>query len=335
MREQSNLAGVNAPEFPQGLTWLNSGPISLRGTKDKIFLLEFWTYSCVNCLRVLPYLKRWHEKYASLGLTVVGIHTPEFKFEKDEANVGRALQELGVTFPVVLDNDYSLWNLYSNHWWPRKLLINSKGQIVYDHVGEGDYEETETKIAGLLRQDLRLAREKIPQPESPVPDAGGKVCYQTTPETYLGYERGKIGTGSFVKDVPTQYETPSVTNLHNWYLSGLWTVAPEYVAHAEDLPTHTAFLILNYQSVAVHCVISSPKPVELFVTFNSWNLTHTNAGKDVVIREDGKSILRITEPRMYNIIQNSELHEGELRIVVKDAGVRFHVFTFGGCPGQI
>lgn len=334
--ELQSLVGTDAPEFPSGLIWLNGGPVALRRSKDKIFLVEFWTYSCVNCLRVLPYLKRWHEKYSRAGLVVIGVHSPEFGFEKDKKNVERALQNLGVTFPVVLDNDYKIWNLYANRFWPRKVLIDSKGKIVYDHAGEGAYDETELKIYELLRRDLRLAESLVPQPEA-LPSGGGGICYQTTPETYLGYERGRIGEGDIVRNRPADYRAPVETSANQWYLSGRWLVASEYVEHAVATEKYLDYLLLHYQSVSVNCVISPPESgsSELIVSLNGLNLGRDNAGDDIIIREDGKSILRINEPRMYSIVKDTALHEGRLKISVKDAGVRFHAFTFGGCPGQI
>lgn len=329
-----NLIGTNAPEFPPDRVWLNGGPISLKQSKDKIFLIEFWTYSCVNCLRVLPHLKRWHEKYKDLGLVVIGVHTPEFEFEKDVENIKQAAKNLGVTFPIVIDSDYKIWNLYSNHWWPRKLLINSKGKIVYDHIGEGGYEETEAKIYELLRQDIKWPKEKVPLPEA-TEVGGGGICYQTTPETYLGYERGRIGEGKLVADDPADYRAPLETSTHQWYLSGRWIARPEYVEHAVETRMYTDYLLIHYQSVAVHCVITTVHPADLMIHLNGMPLTQSNAGGDVTIQPDGKSILRVTEPKMYNIVKDTVLHEGTLKILVKDAGVKLHVFTFGGCPGQI
>jgi len=335
--ESQSLIGAEAPEFPAGRIWLNSRPISIKGSRDKIFLIEFWTYSCVNCLRVLPYLKRWHEKYSQAGLIVIGVHSPEFAFEKEKKNVEEAIRKLGINFPVVLDNDYKIWNLYSNHWWPRKVLVDSKGKIVYDHAGEGGYEETELKIYELLRRDLKLAESLVPPPE-PLPQGEGGICYQTTPETYLGYERGRIGEGELVKNRPADYKMPLDTMVHQWYLAGRWLATPEYVEHSVSTEKYTDSLLLHYQSVSVNCVITPPESggtPELIVNLNGMNLGKDNAGDDIAIREDGKSVLRISEPRMYSIVKDTALHEGRLKISVKDAGIKFHAFTFGGCPGQI
>ncbi|MBI2033935.1 MAG: redoxin family protein, partial [Candidatus Liptonbacteria bacterium] len=142
---------MNAPEFPKDLIWLNSKPIQMADLRGKaVVLIDFWTYSCVNCIRSMPYLKEWHERYKDKGLVIVGVHTPEFAFEKEKDNVLKAVKDFGITYPVVMDNDYAIWQLYANRFWPRKYLVSSDGQIAYDHTGEGGYTETEEEIQKAL-----------------------------------------------------------------------------------------------------------------------------------------------------------------------------------------
>ena len=145
-------AGVRAPEFPKGLTWLNSDPLSLENLKSKVVLVDFWTYSCINCQRTLPYLNQWHEKYKDSGLVIIGVHSPEFDFEKKEENVKEALEKYKVTWPVVLDSKMDIWGSYGNNYWPAKYLISHEGKIIFTHFGEGNYVETELKIQDALRE---------------------------------------------------------------------------------------------------------------------------------------------------------------------------------------
>ena len=142
----SGFGGTQAPDFPDDLKWLNSSPLKLSKLKGKVVLVDFWTYSCINCQRTLPYLKTWWQKYQDKGLVIIGVHTPEFEFEKELKNVKEALKKYDVTWPVVLDNDYLIWNSFANHYWPAKYLIDHQGKIIYTHFGEGNYQETELEI---------------------------------------------------------------------------------------------------------------------------------------------------------------------------------------------
>lgn len=142
---------IHAPELPNGLVWFNSAALSMHELRGKPVLIDFWTYSCVNCLRTIPHVQGWHEKYQKAGLTVIGVHSPEFDFEKDEKNVARAITEFGITYPVVLDPDFAIWNLYANKYWPHAFLVDHRGVVVYEHAGEGAIMETEHAIASALQ----------------------------------------------------------------------------------------------------------------------------------------------------------------------------------------
>jgi thiol-disulfide isomerase/thioredoxin len=146
------IQGKEAPEFEDIKGWLNSEPLQLRKLRGKVVFLDFWTYSCVNCVRTLPHMKKLHERYARDGLVVIGIHTPEFLFEKDRDNVARAVEEAGLQYPVALDSDNTTWRLYGNHYWPRQTLVDANGVVTYEHAGEGGYEEIESKVEKILRE---------------------------------------------------------------------------------------------------------------------------------------------------------------------------------------
>ncbi|HLD25296.1 MAG TPA: cytochrome c biogenesis protein DipZ [Patescibacteria group bacterium] len=189
---------VNAPEFIMGGQWFNSEPLTIKELRGNVVLVDFWTYTCINCIRTLPYLRSWHEKYKDKGLVIVGVHTPEFEFEKNPENVKKAMKDFGIEYPVMQDNDYATWQAYANHYWPAKYLVNQEGSIVYTHFGEGDYDETEEKIQGLLSIDM------------PVRNPTYQVMART-PETYLGSLRGDYSriqiTGTWTKS--EEYARPS------------------------------------------------------------------------------------------------------------------------------
>lgn len=336
MALRQSWMGVEAPEFPRGLQWLNTArPLSMKALRGKVVLIEFWAYSCVNCLRVLPYLLRWHEKYERLGFIVIGVHSPEFEFEKDRQNVQEAVKKFGVKFPVVLDNDYRIWNLYSNAWWPRKFIVNSKREIVFDHIGEGAYREAEEKIRELLMRELHWPKDVLGEPE-PHEKGTADACYQTTPEMYLGYGRGRIGTNDLLPDTEARYLEPARPEANQWYLSGAWIAKRDYIERmaGED----DAWLHLKFSAFSVNCVMGSADRSEIMVsvTLNGRSLSEENKGRDVEILPDGSSVVRVSGPRMYNLLSSSGFLDASLKLFVRKRGLKCFVFTFGGCnPASI
>lgn len=286
---------MKAPEFPQNLQWFNSKPLTISELRGKTVLIDFWTYSCVNCIRALPYLKEWHKKYADKGLVIVGVHTPEFEFEKDYENVQKALKELNIEYPVVLDSDYLLWNLYANQWWPRKFLVDKDGQIIYDHIGEGGYEETEKEIqTALLAIDPTL---KLPAAAKAMTSESGGVCYPTTPETYLGALRGQPGSV--------------------WNYDGQWQIHREYIEHTGNSKDFEDYISLKFMAFEVNLVLGTKdgQPAEVKLELN---------GKEI-----GK--IKITEYKMYNLFKSSDYTTGKLKIYSNSDNLRAYAFTFGGC----
>ncbi len=296
---------MRAPEFPQDIRWLNLNGLPPPHMKDMrgkhVVLVDFWTYSCVNCIRTLPHLKRWHEKYAKAGLVIVGVHTPEFEFEKDRTNIQAALKRFEIPYPVALDSDYQIWSLYSNNVWPRKFLMDKDGQMVYDHAGEGNYRETEEQIQKALL-DLN------PKLKLPLLEGGekgsGNVCLPVTGETYLGAMRGHPGRA--------------------WRVEGEWRAYSEYVEHMQHTERFEDFLALTFEAGEVNLVTEArtERPAKLRIELG---------GK--LVQE-----LEVHEPKMYNLFKEGGDHNAhgafpkrELKIFVKDAGVRMYAFTFGGC----
>jgi cytochrome c biogenesis protein CcdA/thiol-disulfide isomerase/thioredoxin len=234
-----------APDFEGISLWLNSKPLTLAQLRGKVVLIDFWTYSCINCLRTLPHVRGWYRTYRGAGLVVVGVHTPEFAFERVPGNVRRAVGELGVDYPVALDNDYGTWNAWLNRYWPAKYLIDRRGHLRYAHFGEGSYEETERVIRTLL------AEERLPEVVSgslPDPTPTGVQ----TPETYLGFDRieGFIGS-EIVPNREADYRIPPAVPTNQFAYGGRWTVEAERIVAGEDarlrlaFHAHDVFLVLG------------------------------------------------------------------------------------------
>ena len=283
---------------------------------QKIILVDFWTYSCVNCQRTLPFLNQWHKKYADEGLVIVGLHTPEFEFEKDYENVKKATLKYGVKYPVVLDNDYSTWTAYENRYWPRKYLIDIDGFIVYDHIGEGAYEETETKIVELLNERKKVLGESSAVAlEIETPDDAPETDFSKirTPETYLGW-----GRAEFLANFPSEdcldktctYFLPQEVALNTYVLGGKWRIEKEKAVLDDD--------------IGVIGIAFSASKVNLVVE------TESSARAEIWL--DGKKIrdIEFNEADLYNLLDLGEeygLHILEIRLEGK--GFSAFAFTFG------
>lgn len=321
---------VRAPEFPKGLNWLNGEPKTMKSLLGKVVLVDFWTYSCVNCIRTLPHLRAWQEKYASKGLVIIGVHTPEFAFEKEEANVKEAIKRFDIRYLVVQDNDYKIWHLYANRWWPRKFLVDASGSIVYDHVGEGGYAETEQAIQRAL---TAIGATDLPEIE-PDMSIGGGICYRTTPETYLGFLRGNFGNAeSFLPNAERAF-TLNDTQLEDdtIYLHGHFAIHGEYLEHTRTLAAKSEYLALKYSAFSVNLVMESVKETSVLVEVELDNkpLPEDMFGNDVKL-VDGKAMVEVSDSRMYRIVNAETYHKGVLKLKVASQGLRMYAFTFGGC----
>lgn len=324
------MTQIHAPEFPAGLTWLNSPALTMRKLAGKPVLLDFWTYSCVNCHRTMPHMQRWQETYGKDGLTIIGVHTPEFAFEKDEKNVQKAVETMGITYPVVLDPDFAIWNLYANRWWPRAFLVNKDGVVVYDHVGEGGYAETEHAIQKALMETGVRKFPAIPADAG----QGGAVCYKTTPELYLGYLRGTFGNAeSFLPDAEEAF-TDKAESHHDDvpYLHGHWRIGSEYLEHTKTLPMASEYVLLKYSAFGVNLVMATAtkKACIVEVEVDGAPISEDMAGSDVQWK-GGKAYVTVKEARMYSLVASSVYHRASLRLKVSSDGLRMYAFTFSGC----
>ncbi|MEP0765130.1 MAG: redoxin family protein [Fimbriimonadia bacterium] len=322
---------VNAPEFVGGTDdWLNSKPLSIKDLRGKVVLVDFWEYTCVNCIRTFPYLTEWYRRYADKGLVIVGIHTPEFEFAKSKERVSAAAQRFGLAFPILLDNEYENWSAYANRYWPRKYLIDKNGKIVYDHIGEGGYGTTEKRIQALLR-DAGYSGELPPIMESVrETDRPGAVCYPTTPELYAGsrgYQSGHFGQDAFYRQgqvVVFSKEQPR--DAGRIYLSGKWYCGPESV-RAEGMP---AAIELSYKATEVNAVLKSggAQPIRLLVTQDGKPLNKASAGQDARFDEQSNCYVEVAEGRMYSLVVNPKHGEHVLTLTPQAAGVELYSFTF-------
>lgn len=306
---------------PSGFVNTEGEPVSIgQYVGEKVILIDFMAYSCINCQRTFPYLNAWHDTYADDGLVVIGIHTPEFAFERDQGNVEDAMQRFGIEFPVVLDNEYGTWKAYGNRFWPRKYLIDIHGNVVYDHIGEGAYEETEMKIQELLRERSavlgemqaefnEVASEALPDNRTP-----GR-----SPETYLGSARNKLlANGTAGVSGIQNFVTPDSFERDNYYLGGTWNVLTQSSESVSD-----ATVTYRYYGKEVFIVAESAAEGVIEVWQNG-EPVDVQAGADV---SNGQA--RINDSRLYKLIMNEEAGEYLLELKIKSPGVKIFTFTFG------
>ncbi len=274
----------------------------------------------------MPYLESWHEKYHDKQFTIIGVHAPEFDFERDPDNVRWAIEHYGIKYPVVLDNHFKIWHAYANAYWPRKYMVLN-GKIVYDHVGEGDYRKTETELRDILKGiNPGLDLSNIPIVEEP-----STICQTPTPETYCGYSRGDTNNPGGLRPMEVidykdsgDYTNPGI------YLEGRWRADRQYLEHVGANPSD--YLVLPFSAVSANLVVTrrSAEPVTLTVEFNGSSLTDADRGNDVV-----GSNVTVDEPRMYNLFRADEFTSGILRLRNLPDGLRLYAFSFGGCIGLV
>jgi len=327
---------VRAPEI--GRVWLNSAPLSFRQLRGRAVLVDFWDYTCVNCIRTLPYVQAWYERYRDKGLTAIGVHTPEFTFAQYESNVERGIREFGLTYPIVIDSDREIWKAFANRYWPTKYLLDKDGYLRYGHFGEGAYAETEHVIQELLREiDPAVSLPAILEPVREE-DHTGAVCYRSTGELYLGNRRGRIGNeGGFKEDQIADYEYSCTLEENFFYACGRWASTAEYFEAVEEGPH---ILRLKYDASAVNLVMASPHAAsaEIVIVQDGKPLTALQKTRDTQFRKtergESESYLVVNAPRMYFLVDNQEFgsHELELRC---SPGVAAFAFTFTSCVDPV
>jgi thiol-disulfide isomerase/thioredoxin len=304
--------------------FLNSSPFKLADLiGKKVILLDFIDYTCINCQRTFPYMNEWYAKYKDQGFEIVAIHTPEFSFEKDIKNVKMGADQFGIKFPIVLDNDYATWNAYNNDSWPHKFLINIKGEIVYDHVGEGAYEETEAEIVKLLNDRKNLTGEKdaVVMGTSSVPLVPNMAG---SPETYFGAARNEFfGNGKAFTSEQSVFSLPQTLVPNMFYLGGSWKIDQEYAeTSGSDSEVSHVFTAANMYVVAQTAEGSA---VTAEVLIDGKPIPEAWRGSDVM----GTGTMEISQSRLYRLYANPSAGRHRLDIIFSKPGVRIYTFTFG------
>lgn len=324
---------LRAPELAPG-EWIQGPPVSLALTRSRggVLLVELWESTCVNCLRTLPYLKAWHERYAGRGLTVVGVHTPEFEMTAEPAVVAAAVRAEGIPYPVLLDAERRTWALFANKYWPARYLVDARGYIRFEHFGEGAYAQTEEWIQTLLREAGAVGGEEpLPPPLAPLreEDRPGAVCYPPTRELYLGWHRGRLMAvegyrpGEDVRHRPLP-DGPAPEG--TFAARGLWHHAPEYLEAREA----GAELELVYDASGINLVAApGAGPAEIELEAEGGPVPPHERGEDVVER-GGRTVAVLDRPRMLRLVRGDDFRRRGLALRFP-AGVRAYVFSFESC----
>ncbi len=324
----SDLAAQGVmPPLTGATRWLNSPPLSPQSLRGKVVVVDFWTYSCINCIRAMPYVRAWAQKYAAQGLVVIGIHTPEFAFEKVEANVRRAMADLGVDWPVAQDNDFAVWKAFNNQYWPAHYFIDAQGRIRHHHFGEGDTDRSEQVIQQLLRE---AGHTDVPgglvDPKADGAQAAPDFARVKSPETYIGYNRGVNFTATpfpVKHDQPADYRTAATLTLNQWGLDGRWTIGAE-MSRLEQAGGKITF---RFEARDVHLVLgpSAGKNVRFRVTLDGKPPRDAH-GADI----DAQGVGSVTSERLYQLIrQKGRIIPRTFQIEFRDPGVQAFAFTFG------
>ena len=345
-----NVEGIDA--------WLNTDmelTIQELVGEGNVVLVDFWTYTCVNCIRTLPFLREWWSQYEDDGLVILGIHTPEFEFEKDYENVSEALMTHDIGWPVAQDNARVTWRNFENRYWPAKYLFNSHGEMIYSHFGEGAYGETEQKIRNaLVEAGADLSDDPLDLPQDQVRDAAFQSARisgsaPVTPELYAGWQRNvgvaRAGRHPYVAQYEDYFQSilddgsgiidvqvPQDLHPHLLYFQGIWSVEPERIRHGRETEELEDYLALNYAGKSVNAVLTSDsgEPYEVVVTVDGAMLTEDNAGADIQWDENGYSYILVDEPRMYGIVDNPQyLPQSILTMRSNSDDFGLFAFTFG------
>ncbi len=323
---------IRVPEI-YGDFWFNADPIPLNALRGYVLLIDFWDYSSQRCLQTLPYLKEWHKRYGENGLVTIGVHTPQFPFAADPLNVRRAIEKLGVKYPVVMDNNYSIWNSFRAMVWPTKYLIDKHGFIRYIHQGEGSYQNFEHSIQSLLTDagyhgEFPLVVEPVRESDKP-----GAICYRVSPEILAGWQRGTIGNvEGFAPESTIHYDDPGLYLSGRIYLQGNWLNDRSFLK-LNDPDGHEGSLIVCYEAKEVNMVIKpeGERNFQVFVKQDDRYLTPENMGDDVEVDEEGRSYFLVTEPKLHGVVKNREFGEHTLKIVTRSNGLALYSISFISC----
>ncbi|MCH8088368.1 MAG: redoxin domain-containing protein [Chloroflexi bacterium] len=336
--------GSLAPELTGIAGWINAEPFTLESLRGQVVLIDFWTYTCVNCLRTFPFLKEWQEKYADRGLNIIGVHTPEFEFEKTKANVEDAVSRIGLKWRMAQDNDMKTWRAYNNRFWPAKYLIDATGVIRYRHFGEGAYEETERQIRELLEEiGVDLSDITVSTEQGPGVDPGASTTdrsLSTTRELYAGIQRNISATVPYYGNnqfyyvpamTPAFYEDPGDHANHFLYLHGAWINGMESIMHAQETENLDDYIALKIFATSVNVVIASEdaEPYDVVITLDGLPVEMEAWGADLRLNGEGMTVIRVDEPRMYGLLELPAFGGHELKLSSNSQDFNVFAFTFG------
>jgi len=346
---QGAQVGFSVPEIVGISNWINTEPFTFEDLQGKVVLVDFWTYTCVNCIRTLPFIKEWHEKYADAGLVIVGLHAPEFEFEKDPENVQMAVEEFGLTYPNLQDNEMATWTAFQNQAWPAKYLIDKDGIVRYTHIGEGGYTETESVIRSLLLEidaDIDAIGSDIVL--DPVYHDSAVVqdpALQLTRELYAGLYRnfGALQTGDIPPYILYQeyYENPDTDfeyvdvqeHLNQFlYIQGLWHNHEESLRHARVTENYEDYVLVPFRASEVNVVLALDEtkgPYEVRALIDDAPIAAEIAGADIQYDSDGNSFLLVDEDRMYAVVALPEFEGHELKLSSNSDDFSVFAYTFG------
>ena len=315
------------PPLNGAVQWLNSPPLDAQALKGKVVLVDFWTYSCINCLRTLPYVKAWAEKYRDQGLVVIGVHAPEFAFERNVGNVTKAMKDLGITYPVAIDNDYKIWRAFNNEYWPAHYFADAQGRIRYHHFGEGEYAESERVIQQLLREaGAKTVADGLINADAQGVQQAPDMNQVLSPETYVGYQRAEhfVPETGLVPDKVATYNPPANLTLNDWSLGGQWAVGAERATASAP----ASRIVYRFHARDLHLVLgpgTDGKPVRFKVSIDG---QAPGAAHGVDVAADGSG--RVTEQRLYQLVRQTDaVKDRTFTIEFLDPGVSAYAFTFG------
>jgi thiol-disulfide isomerase/thioredoxin len=315
------------PSLSGAVDWLNSPPLKADDLRGKVVIVNFWTYSCINCLRTLPYLKAWSKRYHDQGLVVVGVHAPEFAFEHSIGNVKRAASDLGVDYPVAIDNNYAIWQAFGNQYWPAFYVIDAQGRIRYHHFGEGEYDKSEQAVRELLSE---AGHSKLPSAIGAAGASGSQAASDPqdllSTETYVGYQQaqGFASVEGVLPDEIRTYTSPATMSLNNWSLGGQWKIG----ADRAQLATAPGKIVYRFHARDLHLVLgpaSDRKPIRFRVTVDG-AAPGASHGEDVAA--DGSGV--VDRERLYQLVrQVGPVRDRTFSVEFLDPGASAYSFTFG------
>jgi len=323
--------------------WINSEPFTLESLRGKVVLIDFWTYTCVNCIRTLPFLKEWHEKYANEGLVIVGVHSPEFEFEHIPENVEAAVEEFGIEWAIIQDNNFETWQAFANRFWPAKYLIDKNGVIRYTHFGEGSYDETEMEIRKWL-WDAGSELDGIVANENPNPIRNKQAksrdsSTRQTRELFAGLRFNLNAQPPYIiqsemyensSDAPVLLEDPGNHLNHFLYLHGMWLKESDSVKHARVTENLEDYLAVKFFGTSVNVVLGvEHSPYNVYIAVDNESIPLVDRGVDIEEDKEGRTYITVDAARMYNLIDSHEYGGHEMRLSSNSNEFSVFAFTFG------